>query len=375
MGLYLIIALFFYTYLYILEFKYNRAFKIYEENFIIKIISNQEVGDYSNRYIAKIISENNKNYRVYLYTKSEFKYKYGDILKVYGEITLPDTARNDKGFDYSKYLKTKKISALLFSKKEEYITREENFISKIYDLKLQCINIIDNNFKAEEGSILKAILLGDNSSINDETKDIFSESNLSHILAISGFHITYIVFYLEIFLKIVINNIKVRNAVIIFFLVVFVIFVGASPSTMRACFMMIICYIGKIFLKQNDFYRSFIASFIIVLIINPYNIYSISMWFSFMGSFGIVLFSNFFQKVIIKRFRVKNKLIKKILEIIIVSVSAQFMIFPIMWYNFGSLSLTFWISNLLVSGMIAPILIIRLYEYYNISNTRFFSFY
>lgn len=368
MGLYIIIALFFYVYIGILEIKYNRAFKYYEESFIVKIISNKEVGEYSNKYVAKVIVGKNKNYRVYLYTQSTIQYRYGDILKVYGEIAIPDKARNDKCFDYSKYLKTKKIVGLLFSNKEEYIRREENFISKIYDLKLQCINIINNNFDEEQASVLEAILLGDTSSIDDRTKDIFSKSNLAHILAISGLHVTYVIFYVEAILKKIINNIKIRNFIIIIFIFVFMIFVGASPSAMRACLMMIICYIGKNSLRQNDFYRSFIVSFIIILIINPYNIYSISMWLSFMGSLGIVLFSNFFQKVIVKRFKLRNKLSKKVLELIFVSVSAQIMIFPIMWFNFGSLSLTFWISNLLVSEMIVPILIIRLYVYSNISN-------
>ena len=142
---------------------------------------------------------------------------------------------------------------------------------------------------------------------------------------------------------------------------------------MRACFMSAIAYVGKNVLRQNDFYRSFIFSFIIILIINPYNIYSLSIWLSYMGSLGIVLFSDFMQKLIIKKLKIQNKICQKVIEIIILSISAQFMIFPIMWFNFGSLSLSFWISNLLVSEIVAPMLVVRLYVYNNISYKRFFS--
>ena len=174
MGLYLIIVLFFCVYIDILENRYNNAFNIVEKSYIVKIISNQEKCEYTNKYTAKIISESDKNHRVYLYTDSTVEYKYGDIIKVFGEINFPDKARNDKGFDYCKYLKTQKISALLFSNREEYIRRDESLISKIYDLKRYCINIIENNFELEEASILKGFLLGDSSSIDDKMQDIFS---------------------------------------------------------------------------------------------------------------------------------------------------------------------------------------------------------
>lgn len=146
------------------------------------------------------------------------------------------------------------------------------------------------------------------------------------------------------------------------------IFVGNSPSAMRACIMTIMLYLAKIFLREKDFYTSFILSLILILLINPYNIYSISMWLSFLGTLGIVLFSNFFQKIFLKKLKVKSKIIKQIIESICVSISAQLLIFPIMWKNFGTISINFWISNLLVSELIAPILVIRVHECNFISN-------
>ena len=120
------------------------------------------------------------------------------------------------------------------------------------------------------------------------------------------------------------------------------LFVGASPSAIRASIMMIMYYIAKTLLRQNDFYISFILSLFIILLINPYNIFSISMWLSFLGTLGIVLFSRIIQKLVQRKFKVK-------LDIIIVSISAQILIFPVMWKCFGTVSLNFWISNLLTS--------------------------
>lgn len=194
MGLYLFIVLFFCLYIIILESKYSKAFNELEETYIVKIISIKESKDYTDKYIGKVLYGKNKDFRVYLYVEKDTQYQYGDVLKIKGEVQRPEQARNDKGFDYCKYLKTQKVVASILVEKVEYINRKENFMSKIYDVKWKCINIIDNNFEEKEAEILKAILLGDRSDISDDIDDIFSKSNLSHILAISGLHVTYIVF-------------------------------------------------------------------------------------------------------------------------------------------------------------------------------------
>lgn len=375
MGLYLFIVLFFCLYIIILESKYSKAFNELEETYIVKIISIKESKDYTDKYIGKVLYGKNKDFRVYLYVEKDTQYQYGDVLKIKGEVQRPEQARNDKGFDYCKYLKTQKVVASILVEKVEYINRKENFMSKIYDVKWKCINIIDNNFEEKEAEILKAILLGDRSDISDDIDDIFSKSNLSHILAISGLHVTYIVFFIELILKKIVKNIKLRNVILIIFLILFIVFVGASPSAMRACIMTIMLYLGKIFLREKDFYVSFIVSLLFILLINPYSIYSISMWLSFLGTLGIVLFSNFFQKIVSQKLKIKSKISKHFIEIICVSVSAQLLIFPIMWKNFGTVSINFWISNLLVSELIAPILIFRIYEYNFISNKVNFYLY
>ncbi len=292
--------------------------------------------------MGKYLLGKDKNLRVYIYLPKNKVFRYGDIIKAEGEIKLPSKARNDKGFDYSRYLKTKKIAGSFYVEKAEFVKQEEDFFSRLYSLKQACINILDDNFSDDKSEVLKALLLGDKSSISDEISDMFSRSNLSHILAISGLHITYITLYIEKLLKKIINSIKLRNIIIVIFLIVFMLFVGASPSAIRASIMMIMYYIAKTLLRQNDFYISFILSLFIILLINPYNIFSISMWLSFLGTLGIVLFSRIIQKLVQRKFKVK-------LDIIIVSISAQILIFPVMWKCFGTVSLNFWISNLLTS--------------------------
>lgn len=248
-------------------------------------------------------------------------------------------------------------------------------MSRLDDIKLNCMKILDQNYTKEKADLLKALLLGDKTNMSDNIIDIFSKSNLSHILAISGLHVTYVSVYVEMALKKIIKNIKMRHIILILFLVFFMIFVGASPSALRAGIMMIMFYIAKLILREKDFYISFVVSFVIILIINPQNLFSLSMWLSYLGTLGIVLYSRLIQKVFSRKLKVKSKFLIKIIESISVSVSAQILIFPIIWKKFGSISLNFWISNLLVSELVAPILIIRLFIYNRFSNKRIYSLY
>lgn len=353
----LVICIFF-TYTKCLDKKYDRAFTDVGKNtkLTIKIISNKEIGDYYNKYVGKVEKGKYKNQKLLIYVKDEKEFKYGDILEILGKISKPSKARNKNSFDYSKYLKEKKICATIILENYQNIDVEKDLFYYIYNLKEILLTRVDKMYENNEIGFINAILFGKTDELEDEIRENFKLSNLSHVLAISGMHVSYIVVGLEKVLKLFVKNIRLRNVCIIIFLILFIPFVGGSTSVSRACIMTIIAYLAKILLEKDDFYSSFCIALFILLVINPYNINSISMWLSFGGSIGIVSFNKFLNKIFIKK--LYNKIIKKIMEIAIISISAQIIIFPIMLYYFNTISLTFWISNVLISELIGPILIL-----------------
>ena len=148
---------------------------------------------------------------------------------------------------------------------------------------------------------------------------------------------------------------------------IFYILTGEAVSCLRACIMTSLMFIANNFNKKYNFYISFLFSFIFILIVNPYNIYNIGMWLSYMGSLGIVLLYPFLKKIIFHKLSVKNiikerknnfKIINIIIENFLVTISAQILIFPITIYVFNTISLSFFISNVFISFIIGPILII-----------------
>lgn len=282
------------------------------------------------------------------------------------------------GFNYSRYLREKKILGIVDLENFEILKKEKDFNYYLFKFKEKLLNKLDREY-TENSGFLKAILLGETSSLDEEIKENFKTANISHVLAISGMHISYIVLWLENILKIFIKSIKKREAILIIFLNIFAIFVGGSNSVWRACIMTSIVYIGRILLRKEDFFTSFKIALIILLFANPYNIFSGAMWLSFGGSIGIVLYSKLLEKLILKKidkfYKVKLKkstleytklpklsklkliIIKELVITTSVAVGAQIVVLPIMIYIFNTISLNFIISNILISKLVGPIII------------------
>lgn len=337
--------------------------KIYPENInftsIAEVVSLKNEKEKSNSYIIKIISSNvkkSKNTKIILYTQKNENLKYGDIIKISGMFSKAEVARNYKGFNYRNYLKQSKIYGSIYCKDVEKINHKSSLLEKIYSLKVKLYYTLDNIYTNDTNAFLKGILLGDSSNLNDEIKDNFKNSSMSHVLAISGMHVSYVVIGVKFILDKFINSKKLKNYIIVLILAFFVIITGCAPSCMRACIMSAMILISQNFYKKNNFYITVLITFLILIFMNPYNIFSVGMWLSFGGTVGIVLFHKFLVRFISCKFKIKSKKIKSFLNIFLVSFSAQILIIPIMIYCFNTISFTFFISNLMIYFLIGPIL-------------------
>lgn len=201
----------------------------------------------------------------------------------------------------------------------------------------------------ETEGLMVGILVGENEGISEKIKEDFSKSSLSHIVAISGSHITYIVMGLSFILTK--SKIPKRGIYIltIIALIIFMFITRFSPSVVRACIMGIIMLFSKVVHRKLDILNSIAVSLIIILFDNPFAINDIGLQLSYLGTLGIIFLnkpiSNFLN-------RYMNK---KITDILSVTISAQIAVLPIIVINFNTISTVFIISNLIavpLSGVI-----------------------
>ena len=342
-----------YVYTNILDYKYDTMYFSEEEiqEYCI-VIGGKEEKEYKNLYKVKIVNSKNKKRngtRLYLRVDKKTDIELGDMLFVKGSYIEPDVDRNERGFNYKEYLKSIGIYGTVEVDKYDVIGKEkiDKFLMYTNGLKQRLKSNIEQVIKKEENkNLLIAMILGDTENLTENLKEDFLNSNLYHILSVSGGQVANIIIGITIITKAFKIHKKIKDTVLIIILMVFMFLTGLSPSIIRACIMCIISLISGLILRRYDIANSLGISLLIILLNNPFSINSLSVLLSYFGFLGIIVLGSFTIEKVNKV--VKNNIIRYILNIIISSVAAQIFIFPIILYIFGTISLTFIFSNLLI---------------------------
>ena len=351
-----------YMYTNILNYKYDISYFDEEEiqEYCI-VIGEKEEKEYKNLYKVKIISNNQirNGTRLYLRVDKKSNIEFGDMLFIKGIYIEPDVDRNDRGFNYKEYLKTIGIYGTIEIDEYQVIGKEKigKFLIYTNGLKQRLKSNIERVIKKEENkNLLIAMILGDTDDLTEELKEDFLNSNLYHILSVSGGQVANIIIGITIITKSLKIHKKIKDTVLIIILMVFMFITGLTPSIIRACIMCIISLISSLIVKRYDIANSLGISLLIILLHNPFSINSLSVLLSYFGFLGIIVLGSFTIEKVNKV--VKNNVIRYILNIIISSIAAQIFIFPIILYIFGTISLTFIFSNLLIIPLSTIITII-----------------
>lgn len=182
----------------IYEKQYNKLYNMPKKVKLTAIVvTDKKEREYSNVYKIKVKDIGNiKSAHLLLKVKKDVKLDYGDLIEISGEYTAPDKSRNYKGYNYQQYLKTQQTFGTIEVAKSniKIIQKQQlNYISTFANkAKNSIIKQINNILPCNTSSILCGILIGNKNYIEDDVIQNFKDTNLSHILAISGLHVSYI---------------------------------------------------------------------------------------------------------------------------------------------------------------------------------------
>ena len=337
----------------------NKKEKQYKNIYEVKVLNCEEIKQYKNKHVYVKINKKISN-----------ELQYGYIVFIKGKLQKTSGKTNYGGFDYKNYLKTKNIygninvdSIKVYSKKKvNFILYYSNRIASTIEKK------IDNLLAEEQASILKGILLGKTEDIEKDTYEKFRVTSIAHVLAVSGMHVAYIILGINVILTKYLGKRKTK-IITIFVLINYVFVTGFSASIVRATIMGILYILSGILYRKNDIWTSISISLLVILIYNPFIIMDIGLQLSYIGTIGIIIINktilNLIRNIKLnkskKKYKINRKKLlkaKKIQEILGVIVSAQIVVLPIMIYHFNLFGTYFLISNLMISIIIGPIIIL-----------------
>ena len=398
--IFITISIFAFMYMNYLEKSYDKIPENAEIEIQAEIVSLKIKGEYKDKYIVK--SKYGKKFYLYLNTKKEFD--YGDIVEVKGNFSKVNKATNEYCFDYREFLKQKKIDGNIMASKVNLL-RKNSMLCKISKVKIKLNKYIDENYSDTASGFLKTLLLGETNEIEKEIKEDFTKANISHILAISGMHISIIILVIKNIMQILKFDQRLEKIFLNLLIICYIFFIDYPISAIRVAITQVILLITFFTNRKSNFYNTISITLFIILLLNAYNIESTAMQLSFGGICGIYLFYKFIKKMFFYKFCIQKKTVKEIskentkenrnirkniknicqtviksnklkqivIDSLCLNISVQIFIFPIVWYKFNFISITSFIPSILISLFIFPILILGYLSFFEIFIQRFIS--
>ena len=185
----------------------------------------------------------------------------------------------------------------------------------------------------QDFAVIAAMAMGDKSALNQETKEAYSISGTSHILAVSGLHIG-IIFQLIILLLGGKRRSKLTIILSTTIVWAYVIFIGFPASAVRAATMLSIYSMVLLSLRPDPTLNTLALAYIIMVLVNPFNIFDIGFQMSFLAIGSILLFYPLFFALLSSH----NNTIRAIWGLFCVSLAAQIGTLPLIVFYFGRIS-------------------------------------
>ncbi len=282
----------------------------------------------------------------------------GDTIVFKGTIIPISDKRNPHDFNYKQFLASRDIHVQLSLDSLIHVSTNNSLLSWSW-WQNKATQQIKSTFSDETAPLASALLLGLKQDLDQSTKQAFARSGLSHIMAVSGLHVGFILAPIWFFLP-NFRRIK-RGEYIGLILVTALLFIyagitGFSTSVMRASVTATFLTFGKLFNKSPNSINLTAAAAIVLLMINPEDLFNIGFQLSFSAVFLILFVLPVLQSKI--PYWIRIRWYGKPIMVILVSIVVQLGLYPIQAFYFGEVSIISPIANALfvpLLGVFIPI--------------------
>ena len=234
----------------------------------------------------------------------------GQICSVKGHFSDLNPATNEGEFSLTRYYKGEGISGVFQANTIELIQGGSSpFAKELFTLKQRLGNRISSLYPEETAAFLKSLFLGERSGITLSEKSLYQSAGISHILAISGLHLSLLgEFFYRLLRKAKLSSL-LSSLITSFFLFSYFLFTGSSHSAFRALFMLFLRFAAIQLGKGKDLLSQLSFALLFLLWLNPLSLYSVGMQCSFFTLFVFFLLEERPGKTVRKK---KEKVLSKI---------------------------------------------------------------
>ncbi|MDR2772923.1 MAG: ComEC family competence protein, partial [Elusimicrobiota bacterium] len=279
-----------------------------------------------------------------------YKVDYGDNIVLWGRLSIPQKAPFPLVFDYQNFLARDEIYVLMRADSCEFISSAPNLIMKFaFYVREDIVNKIDKYLKKGTADLLKPLIIGDKSGLDNPTKTLFMDAGLTHILVVSGLNVGFVAALFIAIFKFAGIPLRKRFIVVIPLIFLYVLATGANPPVLRAGIMTTCFLISLSVQREPLIYNSLALSALIILIFTPQQLFTASFQMSYAATIAIVYF---YKKFYVPFSKVRNRFLKILIGAFCATTAAQVTMIPISAYYFGQFSLVSFISNTVIVPLV-----------------------
>ncbi len=276
--------------------------------------------------------------------------RIGDGVAFMARVDRPGNTGNPDAFDYADYLYRKGVTGSVFVPAGRWKTYplspvEQTAYSRLLRVRMAALQLRSYLLQSYRSvgwnddtyAVLAALTLGEKSALSVRTKRLYADAGASHLLALSGLHLSLLLIVFDrLFLRRARHSLWRWPAGIVLIGMIwgYVFLTGLSTSLIRAALMTSLFVVGDLMRRRHFTVNSLALAALAMLIANPFYLFDIGFQLSFVSLFFILTLQPSLRKLL----PVRRQPFRWAWDLLTVSVAAQIGTAPIVAYTFHSLS-------------------------------------
>jgi ComEC/Rec2-related protein len=321
-----------------------------------------------NRYVRQA----DNGVRFFLYTDT--RYQPGDYIRLTANARLSTyktlslftqhTHKKDRfaqywieySFDFSSRQIMKKVAGSLYERNSIVLWQWD--ITIIEQRRFSLKEHIAQTFSNDSSRwLIAGMLLWDRSLLPADDYQLFIDSGIVHIIAVSGAHMVTVVLFLQLILFFV--PFYLRIAIIIPCVIFYAMLCGLDGSVMRAAIMGSLSLLALFRGKQTLVWRSLFIAYTVMILVNPlFLVYDIGFIFSFAAVVGIVYMTQWTKDwQLPRKWHISSGINYVLRSYAIPSLWASMTIIPFLLFFTGKFNLISIVANILIFPLVPFVMI------------------
>ncbi len=285
-----------------------------------------------------------------VYTEEIQEYPVGTDLSLSGTIYPIEEPTNPGQFNSRLYYGAKGISYTLYAKRSKALALHPAPVREgLLSLSSRFGDVYKQVLNEKDSGLIQAMILGHKEDLDTEVKELYQRNGISHVLAISGLHLSLVGMGFYRLLRKITGSYIWSGIPSIVFLLSYAWMTGSSISAVRAAIMCSMAILADLIGRTYDMLTAIGLSALTLMVINPLNARQSAFLLSFGAVLAIALFSPIW-----KLYKKKTGQIRQALS---VSISVLMITFPILLCTFYEYPLYSTLLNLLVIPLMSLLMI------------------